>query len=335
MTRRVRFHEFGAPEVLRFEEHELPAPEPDEAVVRLQAIGLNRAEAAFRRGRYVEKARLPASLGYEGAGVVEAVAPGTSGIAPGDFVSIIPSFSMNRYGVYAERAVVPADALLPVPRGLHAAGAAGIWMANLTAYGGLVDICRLGQGESVVITAASSSVGLAAIDVARRVGAVPIAVTRSPGKRRALQRAGAARVIVSGEEPLGESVRELTDGAGARVAFDPVGGEMVALLAEALAPEGTLVLYGNLSGQMRETPIPFGAMAGKGLSLRGYLVFEVIHDRARFARAREFILQGLSDGSLKPHIDRTFPFEEIVAAHRYLEGGDQVGKIVVTVDGGE
>ncbi|HYW04873.1 MAG TPA: zinc-dependent alcohol dehydrogenase family protein [Gammaproteobacteria bacterium] len=332
MTRRIRFHQAGGPEVLRFEEYDVPAPQAGEAVVRLHAIGLNRAEAAFRSGHYVEQAQLPAMPGYEGAGIVEAVGPAVGGIKRGDFVSIIPSFSMNRYGVYAERAVVPAASLLPVPEGLGAVEAAAIWMANLTAYGALVDICGLAEGETAVITAASSSVGLAAIAIARQVGAVPIAVTRSPDKAQALRQAGAAHVVVSGREPVAERVREIAGGNGARIAFDPVGGEMVAVLADALAPQGTLVLYGNLSGKMRETPIPFGAMAGKGLSLRGYLVFEVIHDSARFARAREFIQRGLQAGSLKPYIDRTFPFEEMVEAHRYLESGGQVGKIVVTVD---
>ncbi len=330
MTRRVRFYEYGGPEVLRFVDEEVGQPGGGEVRLQVRAIGLNRAEAAFRQGHYVEKARLPATLGYEAAGVIEAVGPGVEGFAAGDLVSVIPSFSMNRYGVYAREAIVPASSLIPVPASLTAEEAASIWMANLTAYGALVDICRLGPDEPVVITAASSSVGLAAIDIARRVGAIPIAVTRSPAKQPLLERAGAAHVFVPGDRGIAARVREITGGSGARVGLDPVGGPIVGQLAEALAPGGTLVLYGNLSGEMRNTPIPFGAMAGGGLSLRGYLVFEVLHDAARFDAARRFVLDGLQSGALSPHIDRVFDFDDLVAAHRYLEAGGQVGKIVVT-----
>ena len=331
MTRVVRFHEFGGPEVLKFEDLAIGDPAPGEMRVRIQAIGLNRAEAAFRSGHYIEKALLPARLGYEAAGIVEAIGAGVSGFQIGDAVCVIPEFSMNRYGVYAEAAIVPAAAVVKRPPGLSTAEAAAVWMPYLTAYGALIDIAQVGKGDAVVITAASSSVGLAAIQIANSVGAVPIAATRTDVKRAGLQEAGAAHVVTTQTQDLAAEVMRVTEGRGARLVFDPVSGPAIAALVPALGRQGVLVLYGNLSGKGHETPFPFGPAVGKGLSLRGYLVFEIIHDPARLARADAFIREGLRKGTLKPRIARMFTFDQIVEAHHYLESNQQLGKVVVTV----
>lgn len=332
MTKTVRFHETGGPEVLRFEPLEVGDPGVDEVRVRIEAIGLNRAEAAFRSGNYIERAQLPARLGYEAAGVVEALGDGVQGFAVGEAVCVIPAFSMNRYGVYAERAIVPSAAVLKRPESLGKAEAASVWMQYLTAYGALIDICKIERGDAVIITAASSSVGLAAIQIANHAGAVPIAVTRTAAKEPLLRKAGAAHVVMLEEQNLVTEVLRLTGGQGARLAFDPIGGSaMVASLAAALAAQGMLILYGNLSGEARRSLFPFGPAVTKGLSVRGYLVFEIIHDPQRFARARRFIEDGLRSGWLVPIIAKTFKFDEIVEAHRYLETNEQFGKIVVTV----
>ena len=330
-TRVVRFHELGGPEVLRIETLDLAAPGAGEVLVYMEAIGLNRAEAAFRQGHYFEPPQLPARIGYEGAGRVEALGPGVAGYAAGDAVCIIPGFSMNRYGVYAERAIVPASALLPRPPGMSATDGAAIWMPLLTAYGALIDITGLGSGEAVLITAASSSVGLAAIEIANAVGATPIAVTRGTSKVAALKQAGAAHVITSDTQDIAAETARITGGRGARLAFDPIGGPIVDTLANALGVGGALIVYGNLSGQARHMVFPFGPSALKGITMRAYLVFEIINHPERYARARQFVLDGLGAGRLRAHIDRTFPFDAIVAAHRYLESNAQVGKVVVTV----
>jgi NADPH:quinone reductase-like Zn-dependent oxidoreductase len=204
-------------------------------------------------------------------------------------------------------------------------------MQYLTAYGALIDIAQLGRGDAVVITAASSSVGLAAIQIANSVGAVPIAVTRTAAKEAALRRAGATHVIVTEQQDLVSEVMRITQQAGARMAFDPIAGPIVSTLAAALRPQGILVLYGNLSGKAQETLIPFGPTVGKGLSLRGYLMFELVQNPQRFAKAKHWIEQRLAAGTLKPVIAKTFPLDDIVAAHRYLEANEQIGKIVVTV----
>jgi len=331
MTRVVRFAAYGGPEVLRIADEALPAPAAGEIQVRIEAIGLNRAEAAFRSGHYLESASFPSRLGYEAAGIVEALGDGVAGFRPGDAVCVIPAFSMARYGVYAERANVPADAVLQRPDGLSADSAAALWMAYLTAYGALVDIAHLGKGDSVVITAPSSSVGLAAIQIANFVGAMPIAVTRSPDKEAALLAAGAHAVVCLRDDQVPvAAIRAATGGQGARLVFDPVAGPAVPDLAATLAPQGSLILYGNLSGAGEATPFPFRLAVGKGLSLRGYLVFEIIADASRRQRAENFIRDGLRRGALRPTIARRFAFDDIVAAHRYLESNQQLGKVVVT-----
>lgn len=331
MTRVVRFHEYGGPEVLKIEDVAIGRPGAGEVTIRVESIGLNRAEAAFRSGHYIEKAQLPARLGYEAAGIVEELGPGVTGHAVGDAVCVIPQFSMNRYGVYAERAIVPVASLVKRPAGISTVAASAIWMPYLTAYGALVDVVQLRKGDAVVITAASSSVGIAAIQIAHAIGALPIAVTRDAGKRDGLEAIGAPHVLVSSEQDVAAEVLRITDGEGARMVFDPVGGPGIMSLVPALARQGTFVLYGNLSGAAHQTPFPFGLAVGRGLSVRGYLVFEIIHDPARMARAEAFIRDGLRSGVLQPVIDRVFSFDQIVDAHRYLEGNQQLGKVVVSV----
>jgi NADPH:quinone reductase-like Zn-dependent oxidoreductase len=331
MTKAVRFHEFGGPEVLQFEMLEIGEPGAGEVRVRVEAIGLNRAEAAFRLGRYIETAQLPARLGYEAAGVIEALGEEVKGFSVGEAICVMPAFSMNKYGVYAERAIVPANALLKQPGGLGTHECASIWMQYLTAYGALVDISNIGAGDAVVITAASSSVGLAAIQIANHVGAVSIAVTRTAAKEAELRKLGAAHVVVTEKQSLETEVLRITGGKGAKVAFDPIGGPIVASLAMAMALGGWLIVYGNLSGQALNTIFPFGPSAMKGFAMRGYLVFEIIHDLKRFERARLFVEEGLRAGWLKPIIAKRFPFDQIVEAHRYLEANEQIGKVIVTV----
>ena len=172
MTRTVLFHELGGPEVMRLEDVEVGDPGPGEVRIRVDAIGLNRAEALFRSGHYIEPAkRFPARLGTEAAGVIEAVGSGVTGLRPGEPVSTVPAFSQNDYGVYADQAIVPAAAVLRRPEGLGAVDGAAVWMPYVTAYGALVEVGGLRAGDTVVLNAASSSVGLAAIQVADRVGA--------------------------------------------------------------------------------------------------------------------------------------------------------------------
>jgi NADPH:quinone reductase len=329
VARVVRFHKIGGPEVLQIDEVDLGAPGPGELRLRVHALGLNRAEVMFRTGMYLEQPELPAKLGYEAAGTVEAVGPGVSGFAVGDAVSTIPGFSQNRYGVYGEQAIVPAGLVVKHPAGLSWEQACSIWMQYMTVYGGLVDVARVAPGDAVVITAASSSVGLAAIQIANAAGAVSIATTRGSAKCDALLGHGAQHVIATQEQDLVAEVNRITGGKGARIVFDPIAGEGVETLAQAAAPGGMIVLYGALA--TTPTPFPLFTALGKGLTLRGYTLFEIVADPARLAKGKQFVLDGLASGALKPVIAKTFQFERIAEAHRFMESNEQIGKIVVTV----
>lgn len=329
MARVVRFYETGGPEVLRIEEAAVPPPGKGEVQIRIHALGVNRSEARFRSGQGRSAPRFPARPGYEAAGTVSAVGEGVRGFTIGDAVSVIPGFDMNDYGLYGDLANAPASLVEHHPSSLSWIEAAGIWMQYMTAYGALIDIARLTSGETVVIPAASSSVGLAAIQIANRVGAIPIALTRSGSKRQALADAGAAQVVATDEEDLVKEILANSGGTGARVVFDPVGGPTVEKLTKAMADHGILFIYGSLSAE--PTPLPLVDVLARSLTIRGYMLFEVTTDPERLERGKRFIYEGLANGGLKPVIARTFPLEEIVEAHRYLESNQQIGKVVVTV----
>jgi len=325
----VRFHEHGGPEVLRIETVDVPAPGPGEVQIRVKALGLNRAEALLRSGNYIETPTLPSGLGLEAAGIVESIGEGVEGFALGDAVSIIPPRSMVRWPAYGERVTYPAGLVVKHPSSLSWEEAAAIWMPYLTAHGALIDIAGLHGGDVVVITAASSSVGLAAIQIARMVGAIPIAVTRTSAKRQALLDFGAAHVIASAEEDLEARLKAIAGSDGVRVVLDAIGGPIFEPLTAAMSQGGMLLEYGGLSPE--PTPFPLFTVLSRTLTLRGYLVHEITGDDRRLEAAKTFILDGLRSGALRPTIDRTFAFDEIVEAHRYLESNRQFGKIVVTL----
>jgi NADPH:quinone reductase-like Zn-dependent oxidoreductase len=329
MAKVVRFHEIGGPEVLRIEEVEVPPPGKGEVQIRIKALGLNRAEVMFRTGTYIYEPRFPARNGYEAAGTVAAIGEGVTGFKIGDAVSVIPGFNLNDYAFYGELANAPASLVAHHPPSLSWVEAAAVWMQYMTAYGALIDIAGLKAGDTVVIPAASSSVGLAAIQIAKKVGATPIALTRGQSKRQALVDAGAAHVIATDEQDLVKEILQITGGKGARVVFDPVGGPTIEKLTKAMANFGIFFIYGALSTE--PTPLPLFDLLIKDLTIRGYKMTEVTTDPARLERGKQFINEGLAEGSLKPIIARTFPLEEIVEAHRYMESNQQFGKIVVTV----
>jgi NADPH:quinone reductase-like Zn-dependent oxidoreductase len=330
MARIVRFHQTGGPEVLRIEEVAPSPPGEGEVRIAVKAIGLNRAESLFRQGFYIESPPLPSRLGYEAAGTVEAVGAGVARFKVGDRVSTIPAFSMGKYGVYGDSAVVPSDALASLPGNLSFEEGASVWMSYLTAYGALIEHGELQKGQHVLITAASSSVGYSTLQIVRAAGGVSIATTRKPEKAEMLRRGGADHVIVTEKEDLAARVMEITKGQGADLIFDAVAGPAVEALAAAAAQEATIFVYGILS--MAPTPFPLMVALPKGLNLRGYTLFEIVSVPERMERAKKYIYDGLKSGALWPVIDRIFrPLESIVEAHRYLESNQQSGKIVVTV----
>lgn len=327
MPKQVVFHETGDADVLKIEDQ--PPVEPGEGEVRIkvEAIGLNRAEVMFRRGQYLEQPSFPSKLGYEASGVVDALGPGVDGLNIGGRVSTIPAFSMVQYGVYGESAVVPAHAVAAYPENLSPAEGASIWMQYMTAWGAIVDYGKVKAGDAVLIPAASSSVGLAAIQIVKSAGAMAIATTRGSGKKQALLDAGADHVVVTDEENLPERVMALTEGKGANIVFDPVAGPMLTSLAQATAQGGTIFVYGALAPQ--PTPYPLMEALGKGLSIQGYTLFEITGEPTRMAQAKQFVYEGLAAGDLNPIVAKTFSLDDIVEAHRYMESNQQIGKIIV------
>jgi NADPH:quinone reductase-like Zn-dependent oxidoreductase len=315
--------------VLEIDEVPMPEAAAQEVVIDVRAFGLNRAEIMFRRGEYPQYAPvLPSTLGYEASGTVRAVGPGVTSVKVGDAVSTIPSFKMGRYWAYGDVARVPEHAVAHFPSRLSWVEAAAIWMPYITAYGGLLEYGGLKAGEYVVIRAASSSVGVAAIQIARRVGAIPIAVTRDTSKRDFIQAQGPAHLLTSNQGELAAAILAATAGHGADMVFDPVSGPEVEELCRALAYHGRLFVYGRLNSA--PTVFPVGLGLAKGITLRGYSIFEIVNFPERFARVKAAVYAGLEQGIYQPAVAKTFALDEIVAAHRYMESNMQQGKIVVT-----
>src|ERR1700681_4374626 len=200
VSRVIKFAKAGGPDVLEFIEAQLPAPGPREVRIEVKAIGINRADSMWRTDKYVEPVKFPAGLGYEAAGVVEAVGKDVTDVAVGDAVSTIPAFSLNQYSTYGEVILAPDHAVVKHPKSLSFVDAASVWMMFITAYGALVFDAHVKTGDFVIIPAASSSVGFAAIPIAHYAGATPIALTRTSKKKQRLHEAGAAHVIVTQEQ---------------------------------------------------------------------------------------------------------------------------------------
>jgi len=324
----IRFHQTGGPDVLRYDEVPTPPLQAGEIRLNAEAIGLNRAEIMFREGKYVEDPVFPAPIGYEAAGVIEEVGPGVTGLSPGDRAASIPAFSMNKYGTYGDSVVLPASAMIKTPENLSSVEAAACWMQYFTAYM-LIEFAGMKAGDEVLITAAASSVGQAAIQIANAVGAHPLATTRKKNKVQPLLNAGAAAVIDTKESNLVEEVKRLTAGHGADIIFDPIVGPQLVALCEAAAESANLFLYGALSPEA--APFPLFTALAKNLTLRPYQLGLITKNPERLERAKVWVLARLTNGQLKPKIARTFPFRQMAEAHRYMESNEQIGKIIVTV----
>jgi NADPH:quinone reductase-like Zn-dependent oxidoreductase len=329
MSRTIKFARAGGPEVLEFVETQVPPPGPSQVRIKLKAIGVNRAEAMWRVDDYIEPVKFPAGLGYEAAGVVDAVGENVGDFAAGDEVNVIPSFSMNDYATYGEVIIVPAHAVVRHPKTLSSVEAASIWMMFVTAYGALIEDAKVTNGDFVIIPAASGSVGLAAIQLVNYAGGTTIALTRTSAKREQLIEAGAAHVVATEEVDFVDEVMKITGGRGARVAFDPVGGPGFPKIHSALAVGGIIYIYGLLSPGI--TPLPVLEMIAKVTTVKAHNIWLTTGNETRRKAAVEYVLKGLESGALRPVIDRVFKFDEMREVHRYLEQNTQFGKIVVTV----
>jgi NADPH:quinone reductase len=318
----------GDASILRVADVPRRDPGPGEVRIRVTSAGLNRADANYRLGKYLLRSPGESRSGFEGGGIVDAVGTGVTGIAIGDRVGVLPSsFDVVHEGAAADFMTVPADVVVPTPSTIDDRDAGAIWMQYLTVWGAVVEIAALRPGDWVVVPAASSSVGIAAIQLVRARGGRVIATTTSASKVDALRRFEPDAIIDTRGEPYVERVKEVTGGAGARIVFDPVFGPIVNDHMKVASYQGFVFVYGVLDF----TPLTLqaGPLLRKNLRLEGYTLGPLLSDPARRARATAGIAEHLERRDFAPVVDSYFPLERIQDAHRHLESNRQIGKIVV------
>lgn len=333
---------FGGPEVLELEEAATPGPGAGEVLVRLLSIGMNHADLMGRRGEYkLSTGEPPFVPGLEGGGVIEAVGPGVRERKVGQRVvlGIDVARPIDGGGTYRSHMVVPARQAIVAPDGLPDAQLGAIWLTYLTAWGCLVWRQRVGPGMFIGIPAASSGVGLAAAQVAKRAGATTIGLTTSPAKvERLRQVAGDAfdHLIVTansqGPLPWYKDIRRVTADHGVDVFFDPVAaGNFLGSEIRCLAQHGTIWVYGLLA---QPGPVDVTPLIRKHASIRGWLVSELADaacggGEATLEQGYREVLGALADGRYRQRVDRTFPLAQAREAHEYMQRGSHVGKIVL------
>lgn len=344
----VRFYQTGGLEVLKTEEVPIGEPGAGEVRLRIQAVALNRGDAIFREGNYLQSPEFPARLGVDAAAIVEAVGPelqelpdvshqpafhrdqgpNRKPIKVGDNVLTLAGFNISQHGVLGKTTILPASFVVPYPNQLTPVEGAALLTPFLTSWGALIDYGQMSQGDYVLLTAASSSVGVAALQIIRATGAIAIATTRNPAKKQALLDAGADYVIVTSEEDVVSRVKEITSGKGVRLAFDSVAGSGLEAITNVAAQGGQIFIYGALAKEPTITPL--WTLMAKELNIRGYSNYEVYSNPERFERGINYLYDGVRNEILKPVIAKEFTFEQVVSALGYMESNEQMGKIVVT-----
>ena len=331
MSKVARLQKAEGPDHIRIVDEEVGQPGKGEVRVSMRAAGLNRAEWLFMHGQYFETPKPDSLIGMEGAGVVEAIGEGVSNVKPGDEVCIYPTFSCSTYGVLGESVIIPDHALVAKPENVSFAEAAAIGMAYPTVYGGLVTMGGLKSGDTAVITAASSGVGLAGVQVAKAHGAKVIATSRSRAKADIIKAAGADHVIATDEEILAERIMEITGGKGFDVAIDPVSGPFLEMLANAAVHEARIIEYGALS--MAPVNFPLFPAIAKGLRVIGFHVCWNLFDFPdRREAAAADINKHISSGVYRPKLDKEFTLAQTADAYRYLASNAQEGKVIIRFD---
>jgi putative PIG3 family NAD(P)H quinone oxidoreductase len=319
----------GGPEVLEIRDVAMPEPGAGEVLVRVHASALNRADLLQREGRYPAPPGWPADIpGMEIAGEVVARGPNTSLWKDGDRV-----FGIVGGGGNAEYIVTHERTLAAIPSNLSWTDAAAIPEAFITAHDALVTLAAVQMSEHVLIHAVGSGVGLAAVQLARAAGAIPVGDARTPDKIDRARALGLAEGIVVRADPnvIVTEAQRWTGGTGVEIVLDLVGGSYFAASIAAAAPKGRVILIGTMAG--RDASVSLGTILGKRLTVRGTML------RARpleekIAATRAFaaqVLPLLARGVVKPTVDRVFPLDEIADAHRYLESNATFGKVVIEV----
>jgi NADPH:quinone reductase len=324
----VQFDRIGGPENLILREVPPREPGPKEVRYKVEAFGLNYGELLWLADKYYNSPELPARIGVEACGIVDAIGTGVTEFTIGDRVSSIPH-SDGRYLVAGEWAITPERYLVRWPEGIPAEKACSLWAQAITAYYCLVELAKLGPGKTVLITAGPSTTGIGAIQMAKLLGASVVATTRSGAKHDFLRKLGADAVIATDNEDLGTRIRDLSGGRGADVIFDLVAGSMMPRYLEGLARSAQIYVVGVLDGfEMSGSVLPLIRAAA---TLTGFSIFNHNPIDAQLQRAKKFIGDAFREGKLDPVIDRVFPFCKTIEAYQYLATGQQRGKIVVRV----
>lgn len=332
--KRIEFNEIGGTEVLTIVEREIPEPKEGEIVVKVKAAGLNRAEELFFQGQYLFQPESPSLLGLEASGIIEKVGANAADYNIGDEVCLTPNITPTEYGFLGEYVVAPVSAVIQKPKKLSFNEAASVWMTYGTAYATLVLRGGLEKqaNQVVLISAASSGVGTAAIQMAKRYGAKIIATTRTDKKKVYLKELGADLVVTTEDENWVSQVQDFTDGKGVDIIIDAVAdSEFLAQLVEISSFEATIVLYGALA--LNPSPqIPLFPMLIKGVSLKNlHYVFHVLEIEDRFNAMKTEVLDGLNSGDYYPVLDKTFSLDKIAKAYDYMASNLQRGKILIEV----
>jgi NADPH2:quinone reductase len=318
----IRFHEVGGPEVLRWEAVEVGEPGPGQARVRHAAVGLNFIDVYHRSGLY--PVPLPSGLGSEAAGVVEAVGPGVTEVAPGDRVA----YGTGPLGAYAETRLVPASVLVKLPDAVGFEDAAGLMLKGMTVWYLLRRTRPAQAGETVLLTAAAGGVGLLFCQVARALGVRVIGTVSSAAKAELARAHGCEHPLVVGEVDVAKRVRELTGGAGVPVAYDSVGKDSFPASLDSLAPRGLLVSFGQASGPV--PPLDIRVLSQKGsLYLTRPTLGAYTATRAELAAGAEALFGWVASGAVRSAASARFPLREAARAHAALEGRATTGSTVL------
>lgn len=323
MTHAIRIHENGGPDVLRWDEIKLEKPGPGEALIRQTASGLNFIDVYHRSGLY--KMPLPMVLGSEGAGVVEAVGPGVTGVKPGERVA----YAMER-GSYAEARLIKADRLVTVPDGITDQQAAAMMLKGMTAQYLIRRIYRVKAGDTILVQAAAGGVGLIVCQWAKHLGATVIGTAGSAAKAALAKSHGADHVILYDSEDLVARVAELTHGAKVPVVYDSVGKDTFMKSLDCLSPLGMMVLFGQSSGAV--APFDPNILAGKGsLFLTRPTLGTYTASREDLVATAKDLFDVVKSGAVKIEVNQTYALKDAAQAHRDLESRKTTGSTVLTM----